>query len=563
MSNQELLNNFYRRGVYSDKKLTLEQKINAFEILFNEFKEISTQKEAHDIVRSLSNNLQSSYIELYHKGLELLISKLKPHVYLKSAIIAYILKHGWNLNNFKWLCDNVNRGYVLTNEIFQTLLTNKLPQVYTLLRNPICSKTFTYKNLFENRTFVTYVLFYKDIRQLTTNYNNNINQNQYMINMNYLTEYLALNQNDQIDIFNHSIKLLTSLYPSNDTYTIIMIFINYYSTYNVTYTNDFIGYFYFLDIVLKKYNIRNKKIQLKSISDINLYEISLRLLDYKNQYDLIPVFTELYEDYKCVKIDQEILINLLGYLGINLFCKIYTGSYDDILLGKLILSQINITKLNFMDKYLESGGSLTKRIYNLVCSLKKIELIEIFFQNKFIPSESDIEMIRYGSASDIDLIKKILLLFNTYSIYISEKSIIHVCKLLNLNSEQLYKTIMPYTIYHDDEKKFNEIISSYVTPRISLLNLPLNKLIGSLHEIIPVDPLLYKLTKSEINCAPYEQQKIILEIINKSLQNIKIDTKIDTKIDSKLNTEISFKKILKKNNQTQVYEIAEGYSYYT
>ena len=104
----------------------------------------------------------------------------------------------------------------------------------------------------------------------------------------------------------------------------------------------------------------------------------------------------------------------------------------------------------------------------------------------------------------------------------------------------------------DDEKKFNEIISSYVVPRMSLLNLPINRLIGSLHDILPVDPLIYKLTKSEINCAPYEQQKIILEIINKSVQN----TKIDTKIDSKLNTEISFKKIIKKNNPTQVLEIA-------
>jgi hypothetical protein len=381
--------------------------------------------------------------------------------------------------------------------------------------------------------------------------------------MDYLFEYLTLNQNDQQYIFNQSINLLTSLYPSPDTYTIMLIFINYYSTYNITYSNDFIGYFYFLDIGLKKYNIKNKKVQLKSISDINLYEISLRLLDYKNHYDFIPIFTELYNDYKCEKIDQEILINLLSYIGINLFCKIYTGSYDDILLGKLILSQTNITKTNFIDKYLESGGVLTKRIYNLVCSMKKIELIEIFFQNKFIPSESDIEMIRYSTGGENDLIKKILLLFNTYSIYISEKSIIHVCKLLNLNSEQLYKTIMPYTIYHDDEKKFNQIISSYVTPRMSLLNLPINRLIGSLHDILPVDPLIYKLTKSEINSAPYEQQKILLEIVNKYVQNIKNDTKIDTKIDSKLNTEISFKKIVKKNNPTQVFEIAEGYSYFT
>jgi hypothetical protein len=563
MSNHELLSNFYRRAIHSDKKLTLEQKNNALQILFNEFKEITTQKEAHDIVRSLANTFQSSYIELYHKGLELLISKLKSNVYLKSAIISYILKHGWNLNNFKWLCDNVNRGYVLTNDIFQSLLTNKLSQVYTLLRDPNCSKTFTYKNLFENKTFITYTLFYKDIQQLTTNYNNNINPNQYKINMDYLFEYLTLNQNDQQYIFNQSINLLTSLYPSPDTYTIMLIFINYYSTYNITYSNDFIGYFYFLDIGLKKYNIKNKKVQLKSISDINLYEISLRLLDYKNHYDFIPIFTELYNDYKCEKIDQEILINLLSYIGINLFCKIYTGSYDDILLGKLILSQTNITKTNFIDKYLESGGVLTKRIYNLVCSMKKIELIEIFFQNKFIPSESDIEMIRYSTGGENDLIKKILLLFNTYSIYISEKSIIHVCKLLNLNSEQLYKTIMPYTIYHDDEKKFNQIISSYVTPRMSLLNLPINRLIGSLHDILPVDPLIYKLTKSEINSAPYEQQKILLEIVNKYVQNIKNDTKIDTKIDSKLNTEISFKKIVKKNNPTQVFEIAEGYSYFT
>ena len=200
MSNQELLMNFYRRAIHSDKKLTLEQKINAFQILFNEFKEITTQKEAHDIVRSLSNTLQSSYIELYHKGLELLISKLKSNVYLKSAIVSYIFKHGWNLNNFKWLCDNINRGYVLSNDIFQLLLTNKISQVYTLLRDPNCSKIFTYKNLFENKTFITYTLFYTDIRQLTTNYNNNINPNQYKINMEYLFEYLTLNQNEQQDI---------------------------------------------------------------------------------------------------------------------------------------------------------------------------------------------------------------------------------------------------------------------------------------------------------------------------------------------------------------------------
>jgi len=562
MTNLADLFNFYSRGVHSDKKISLKQKVIALTALFDTFTEISTQKEAHDIVRNLTSMLRLQ-VDFYQKSLELLISKLKPNVYLKNTIIIYILKN-CQFTNFNWLCLNIEKGFVLTKEIFQSIVTNKNAKAYTLIKNPLCSKTLSYMDLFENKKFLTNIIpFYCIETSLKYEYdynhhNPNHNLETYRKNMEYIISYFSLTDQDRMNIFNHFVKMIDSIdsseSPIYNIYNIIHSFIDYFKSYDVVYTNKFIGYFYYLDHQNKKYNIPNKNIILKNSTPINLYEISLRLSNYRTPQNstLLPsIFNAIYKDYKCTTLDDTMYIDLIEFIGIELFCKVYKGAYDTGLLGKLILKNIYITKENFIDSYIASGGTLSKPIYNLICSMKKIDLLELFFQNKFIPNESDIELIQLSIQSEFSLIQKFLVLFNTYSVYFTEKTIIHICNLLYIRAEctieniSMFKIIMPYTIYHDDEGKFYKMITSYVVPRIKLLCTPRNTLYGMLYGIIPIDPLLYSLTKSEINYAPFNGPEIITSIIEQRAQNLtSVANTLSTTLSNR--TDITFKKIVKK-----------------
>ena len=175
-----------------------------------------------------------------------------------------------------------------------------------------------------------------------------------------------------------------------------------------------------------------------------------------NLYKTLLDFDILYEKLSKSDLEQ---INFTCFLIFaeqpEFFKKIYNDDYDEELLG--ILSMF-ISKdklfLNLFKMCVSSSTEniLTQQLFELYCKIGNLEIIEIFLQNKFTPTDDLI--LKIYSDNLIDIIK----LFNKYNYYITEKCFEYIWINYNIYLKDDLNAIRSISVYVNNENEFNKFL---------------------------------------------------------------------------------------------------------
>lgn len=191
---------------------------------------------------------------------------------------------------------------------------------------------------------------------------------------------------------------------------------------------------------------------------------------------IIDIFKYPHEKFTIQNVD----LLLKNINNVQLFQLLYTDTYNDILLKKVInyhnLSETDpktrqkiydMKIFNHCYKSSQLTQEQTKDLMNMALNLCKEHIIGYLLDNKFPQDEVDLNLIY--TTSEADLIK-ILETCNKYNIKLNIESYTHCVKLLsNLSPLEKFKK---YTIYEnepDDDKNFLEFIET-VKQNIGLYN---------------------------------------------------------------------------------------------
>ena len=277
-----------------------------------------------------------------------------------------------------------------------------------------------------------------------------------------------------------------------------------------------------------------------STSISTIYNIKTNML---NLYKILPSLNILYEKINKNKLEQMNRIDFLICVDTPVFFEnIYNDEYDEELVDilSIFIDSSNIYKNIFMLCLNKANKSiLTQSLFELYCKIGNLEIIEIFLENKFIPTDDLV--LRIYSEKIIDIIK----LFNKYNYYITEKCFEYIWTnfytYINNNSNG-FDNLCKLSIYVNNEDEFKKFIpeltekyTDYCNKNSKLYN------VGKIYRFYNFQPV--KITDI-INCNNDIIRKELYEIYLK--QNIKEDFKEDFKEGNKTVKKV-IRKVIKKS----------------
>ena len=222
---------------------------------------------------------------------------------------------------------------------------------------------------------------------------------------------------------------------------------------------------------------------------------------------------------------------------VNIFEIIYNDSYDEELLEIISILyddlRLNSTLFNYL---LSKGCQLTDKLFNLYCKIGNLNIIEIFLENKFKPSDDTFLNINYDSNVKIrDLLK----LFNKYNFYINENVLRKIWnKLKNKTFDD--DNIKQYTIYVNNDEEFNNLLPE-LQQNFNKYHEEINLLFNSPYTCVIDYCKTNKITLEQIiACNNNERRQNLLEIY---IEQNKIDNSNLIPEMNKVNTQ---KKIIRK-----------------
>ena len=140
---------------------------------------------------------------------------------------------------------------------------------------------------------------------------------------------------------------------------------------------------------------------------------------------------------------------------IIIFEAFYNDNYDEELLEIVsILFQKKYVKTSFFNFLLSKGCNLTDKLFNQYCKIGENELIEIFLENKFKPTDDTFLKINFNSNTKIT---SLLQLFNKYNFYINDTILPQMYNKLKLQgyTDDMIKS---FTIYVNNDDEFTKIL---------------------------------------------------------------------------------------------------------
>jgi hypothetical protein len=153
--------------------------------------------------------------------------------------------------------------------------------------------------------------------------------------------------------------------------------------------------------IKNSYKIIGFLFAIKYIYDIEytdniINEIIIRDLDLSILYQITVL------DYEKNKITIEMLEKIRIPIKFYIFKDVYIGKYNDELIEQLILLNYPIEAIKYV---IQNGGNINEKICKLAIYKKRPDLLNLFIENKYIPSKRDLIGIYNINAYNMKIIK--------------------------------------------------------------------------------------------------------------------------------------------------------------
>jgi hypothetical protein len=453
------------------------------------------------------------------------------------------------LSHNNWLpqfLDSLKKNNILPEKILKILVKKKYHNLYKYINADI--KTFNDLDIYLNEERFIHDMF-TNIDQKFYVYGPN--HRHYVKNNIYIDKKLKdidekrpydfflniLNKIDNLDcnlLFN---KLNSNKFISEENDNIFNIIL-LMKDLKFDITEDYI--FNFLNKDKNGLYIINLLFSIETIYNIKFSnKILEKILNFQIKLDMKLVDSIGLFNMKSLKITLDMLENSIQQFDIDTFTKLYVGEYNEDLIEQFIL--INYPP-EFVKLALEKGANITEKIFRLAICNNRNNLLEIFIDNKYIPTKKDIIGIYNYIGSNIIIIK--ILSNNGLSIdlelykYLEEeisKMYNHIIKKEGLTKkENIFNYIMLYFKYDEENiiKFKKEVI---IDDKIIELNKYSIKKMYEKNDIIELDNLFksenykmimyllikYNYVPTENQYKSIKDQNVIKYIINN--YKIKLD----------------------------------------
>jgi hypothetical protein len=434
------------------------------------FKDISYHSIPYDIRQKLTisklvkdvMNLFIEFIKLYPKNKNLLDKEIEQMLEIINNL-SYYNEPSYNNNkptskiNIQEFIVEITKKTTLSEKIIEIIMRIHNCQVelddyvkskeILLNYQPFCEKIL-YKKLSQDKLdeIINILLPFDQVKKINytdkfrSNFNNIIsNLNQHQMKETYELWKSYIEFHNKINMKLQSYNITDLLYNKNSLLS---------KDYNLI-----------LDLVIQNIGILTQGFIIKILPLTGYASVDIN--------SIIDIFKYPHEKFTIQNVDL-----LLKHINnVQLFQLLYTDTYNDILLKKVIIYHnfsepdpktrqkiFDMKIFNHCYKSAQLTQEQTKDLMNIALNLCKEHIVGYLLDNKFPQDEVDLNLIY--TTSEADLIK-ILETCNKYNIKLNIESYTHCVKLLS-NLSPLQK-LKKYTIYEnepDDDKNFLEFIET-------------------------------------------------------------------------------------------------------
>jgi hypothetical protein len=392
---------------------------------------LPTEKEIINVLSSLYYGSEYNRSEYNSKWLPQFLDSLKKNNKLPEKFLKILIKKKYyklyKYNNTDIKTFNDLDIYLNDEGFIHDMFTNI--SIYFCIYGPDHThyiKNNIYidkkiKDISEKRPYDFFLNILKNIDNIDCNLLfNKLNNNKFIKNKNdNIFNIILLMKDLKFDITEDYISNL--LDKNKDGLYIINLLFSIETIYNIKFSNK----------ILEKILNFHIKLDMKLVDSIGLFNV------------------------KSLKITLDMLENSIQQFDIDTFTKLYVGEYNEDLIEQFILMNY---PPEFIKLALGKGANITEKIFRLAICNNRNNLLEIFIDNKYIPTKKDIIGIYNYNGFNIIIIK--ILSNNGLSIdlelykYLEEeisKMYNHIIKKEGLTEkENIFNYIMLYFKYDEE-----------------------------------------------------------------------------------------------------------------